>query len=372
MHVITGLSTGGAELMLLKLLGAMKRMPWEPTVLSLRDAGTIGARLVAEGVTVTCAGMMGAGVLSAPLRVVRHLRDARPDLVQGWMYHGNLAATLAGPEGTAVLWNIRQSFAGFQHEKTLTGLVIRLGAWLSSRPRWIIYNSEASARQHEAIGFDPRRTVIIPNGFDTLQYHPDPEAPARLRARLGLGAETILIGQVARYHPMKNHAGLLRAAARVVAKVPAARFLLAGANVDTGNTALTEALVAAGLGDHVRLLGADEEIPTLMPGLDILCSPSLWGEGFPNVLGEALACGTVCVATDVGDSRHVVGDGGRIVPPGDEAALATAIVDLAELTTEARRALGARGRNRVMELFDLAVVASQYRRLYDDAIMRTR
>jgi glycosyltransferase involved in cell wall biosynthesis len=281
------------------------------------------------------------------------------------MYHGNLAALLARPASRPpVLWNIRQSLTDLGRERPLTALAIRAGARLSPQAARIIYNSRASARQHEAIGYDPRRTVVIPNGFDTARFQPALAARDTLVARLGVGRETIVVGHVARFHPMKNHLGFLRAAAMVVAAVPRTIFVLAGQGVDSSNRSLTSAIARLGLTGKVHLLGALDDVPALMAGLDLLCSPSGWGEGFPNVLGEALAAGVPCVATDVGDSAWIVGGAGLVVPPGDDAALAAALTDLIRAPSEVRKALGVEGRRRVQQEFTLEAIAARYEDLY--------
>ena len=354
-------------MMLWKLLSTLPEEQWHARVISLRGAGTIGPRIEKLGIHVSAVGF-GRGIRSvgAPSRLRREVAAASPDLLQGWMYHGNLAALLARPRShPPVIWNIRQSLTDLTHERLVTALVIRAGAHLSRRVSKIIYNSHASARQHEAFGFDPGRTVVIPNGFDLSQFKPLPEARNILRARLGVASETILVGQVARFHRMKNHFGFLRAAAIVAAAAPGTAFVLAGKGVDSGNRELMQTVASLGLHGRVHLLGSVDDVPTLMAGLDVLCSPSTWGEGFPNVLGEALASGVPCVTTDVGDSSLIIGAAGIVVPPGDEAALAAALVELTSAPPEVRGAMGREGRNRVTQKFTIRAIGGQYADLYE-------
>ena len=146
---------------------------------------------------------------------MRLTRESGPDLIQGWMYHGNLMATIASAAShgrVPVLWNIRQTIYDLGRERRLTAVVIRQGARLSRYPAAIVYNSITSAEQHEAIGYRTDKRVILPNGFDCEMFHPDPEARSSLRKELGLPVDSVLIGLIARYHPMKDHAGFLKAA----------------------------------------------------------------------------------------------------------------------------------------------------------------
>ncbi len=368
LHVITGLRTGGAEMMLWKLLSASAELRMAAHVVSLTDAGTVGARIQALGVPVTCVGMRrGFSSLSSWSRLRTLARTVRPTILQGWLYHGNLAAALLrGSRGLLrphLLWNVRGSFVGFGVERPLTRLVIYANAKLSNRPSIIVYNSETSARQHEALGFNPAGRLIISNGFDTLQFRPDPGERERLRARLGLPRDARLIGLIARNHPMKNHQGFLEAAAPVIASDAALHVVLAGAGVP-GDAALARSIERLQLKGRVHPMDEVSNVHELLPGLDVVCSASSWGEGFPNVVGEAMACGVPCIVTDVGDSARVVGDTGLVVPVSDTEALSRAIADLISQPADQLRSLGIRARKRIEDQFSLAAIAAEYAALY--------
>jgi glycosyltransferase involved in cell wall biosynthesis len=283
------------------------------------------------------------------------------------MYHGNLAASALrwlGFGSAPVIWNIRQSLYGFDLEKRGTARAIRASAWLSSQPAAIIYNSKVSADQHEAIGFNAHRRELIPNGFDCVRFRPDPEARLRTRKKLGLAESDVAIGLIARYHPMKDHRTFLSAAALLEKTGQSARYLLAGRGVDRFNTAITDAVHELGLGNRVMLLGERPDIPEIMASLDMGCLTSAWGEGFPNVIGEAMACGIPVVTTDIGDSSWIVADTGRVVAPGDPTALARAWQELIALGSAGRAALGGLARARIVSDFSLERVIAEYSRLY--------
>lgn len=363
LHVITGLTTGGAETMLWKLLAGSAELRSAASVLSLMGRGTLGPRIEALGVPLACAGMRRG--LPGPIAMLRARAVARRtphQLLQGWMYHANLAALALAAGRVPVLWNIRQSFSGFAVERPLTRMVVRACARVSPRAARIVYNSRASAAQHEAIGFDAARRVIIPNGFDTGSFRPDPGAREALRRMLGLAHTALLVGLVARWHPMKNHAGFLAAGAQLAALVPSAHLVLAGQGVTAEK--LGSSLQADGLPTRVHFLGEVSEPQQLMAGLDVLCSASAWGEGFPNVVGEAMASGVPCVVTDVGDSAWLVADTGFVVPPSEVDALASALIRMLGLTSDERRTLGERARSRIESAFALPAVAQRYAELY--------
>lgn len=372
MHVITGLTTGGAETMLLKLLSAASGS-MEHVVVSLGDEGTIGPRISALGVPVHCLGLKRYA--PNPFRALSVLPLARriaPQLIQGWMYHGNLMASLAAValqknalrRKPPVLWNIRQTVYDLRRERWLTARLIRLGARLSASPAAIIYNSQTSASQHEGLGYRAEKRVIIPNGFDCQLLRPDEAARKAVRAELGITDDTVLVGLVARYHPMKDHLGFLKAAAMVVRSHRQTRFVLAGAGVSSKQPELVEAIQQNELGDRVILLGERSDIPRLNNAFDIGCSASAWGEGFSNSIGEAMACGVPCAVTNVGDSAYIVADSGFVAPPRDPEALANAIARLIDVGRSGRQQLGAKARQRVETQFSLPAIVQSYENLY--------
>ena len=371
--VITGLSTGGAEMMLLKVLERLDRRRFSPHVISLTTEGEIGARIEALGVPVECLGMRSGHFSPTKfLRLVGRLRKLHPDAVHTWMYHadllGGLAARLAGVR--AVGWAIRHSNFSPSHSKRSTLWVMKTCAVLSRRiPQGILCCSQIGKDIHVSAGYDEEKMVVIPNGFDLARFHPDADARVAMRAELGLSEDTLLVGLIARLDPQKNHAGFFEAAARIYRSRPDAHFLLAGAGVEDDNTALRGAIQDAGVVGNTHLLGRREDMPRLMAALDVLASSS-FGEGFPNVLGEAMACGVPCVVTNVGDSAEIVGETGRVVAPGDMAALAQDIIEVLGLSDKERRALGARARERVQARYGIGSVVRHYEEFYERLVER--
>jgi glycosyltransferase involved in cell wall biosynthesis len=365
-HVITGLETAGAEILLLKLITTIDRSRWCSSVVSLMGEGAIGAAVRDLGVPVLALNIRGpASAWLYLTRLRRALQTQQPDLVHGWMYHGDLAASLGvwGARRPPVLWSVHHSLNDYAAEKASTRLVIRTLAALSHRPARIVYVASASASQHEALGFASEHRVVIPNGFDTIRFAPSAVARSASRQALGLTASDLVVGLVARFNPVKDHDNFLLAAARVAHQRPEVRFVLAGRDVDSGNSSLGHRISELGLSDRVRLLGEVSDTTGLNAAFDVACSSSK-SEGFSSTLGEAMACGTPCVATDVGDSAHLVGDTGIMVPPRDPDALAGGLLRLLALSTEERAELGRRARIRVERLFSMASVAERYAQLY--------
>ena len=236
-------------------------------------------------------------------------------------------------------------------------------------PRAIIYNSRVAARQYEALGYASDRTVVIPNGFDLSRFRSHPDVRLKLRTELAVGPDTLIVGLAARNHPMKDPATLVRAVKLALESGADLHLLITGAGM-TRPSGDFAAVLSELPSRRVTLREHDPDMAGLLPGLDTLALSSAWGEGFPNILGEAMACGVPCIATDVGDSRLVVGESGIIVPPRDPAALAGALRRMAAMTAGQRQTIGQAARRRVEELFSLDQVAGAYHRLFESVVTR--
>ncbi len=373
-YAITGLSTGGAEIMLYNLLSRMNRDRFSPVVLSLMDRGTLGDRIAALGIPVYTIGMkQGMPTPVAIWRLIHIVRQVKPDLIQGWMYHGNLAAQLASvffSQKIPVFWDIQCSIYSLDFEKKLTVAVIKLCGLLSKFPNKLVFVSRISKVQHEALGYCSENSCVIPNGSNTSLFVPSVEARATVRTELGLPEKSFLIGLICRYHPMKDHANFIQAAALLLKDSPDIHFLLIGQGVDPENQILHQLIQELGLFNQIYLLGERSDMPRLTAAIDIAASSSAYGEGWPLVVGEAMSCGVPCVVTDVGDSGWIVGDTGRVVPPRAPEALANAWKELIDLGSEGREALGRAARARIIDYFSLDSVVSQYETLYESVLTK--
>lgn len=367
-HLITGLEVGGAEMMLWKLLSTLDRQAFEPLVVSMVTPGPMGARIADLGIRVESLGLRrGLPHPGAIMRLARLLGAFRPDLLQTWMYHADLLGALAAPLAgrPPLVWNIRQSDLDPRLTRRGTRLVARLGAALSRlAPDRIVCCSERAREVHRALGYRGSIMTVIPNGFDLERFRPDPRARAALRAEIAVPDGVPLLGLVARLDPQKDLATFLETARRVRAERPDCRFLLCGQGLDPGNPGLVEQLAAAGLADSATLLGPRSDTPRVFAALDLLVSSSAYGEGFPNVIGEAMACGVPCAVTDVGDSAAIVADTGAAVPPRDPAALAAAVLGLLAQCPQSLARRGEAARALVASRYALPTIAGRYADLY--------
>lgn len=365
--ISTDLDIGGAQTMLLMLLRCIDQTRFAPRVISLLPLGETGKQIEQLGIPVDTINMRsGFAVIQGVLRLRAKLRESRPDVVQTWMYHadlvGGIAARLAGVRH--IVWGLRNSILAAGKSKWTTWLVVRLCALLSrSIPHRILCCSDVVREVHVSIGYPQDRMMVIPNGFDLERFAPDMSARANVRKELGVSADTLLVGLFGRFDPQKNHDGFLKAAAQVAQDMQDVHFLLAGPGVGRANKELMQ-MVRTTVPDHVHLLGPRSDMSCLMAALDVLVCASTYGEGFPNVLGEAMASGVPCVTTDVGDAARIVGNTGKVADPADSVGLAHAMKQLLTMPVADREELGNRARIRIAELYDINDIVHHYEDFY--------
>ena len=355
LHVIPGLGTGGAEHMLATLVTAKRDVPIEQAVVNLMAGGELAAGIRTAGVAVHELGMTGAATFPGTvLRLAAIIREIKPDAIQSWLYYGDLIALLAlGLSGrrsqTRLYWGIRCSDMDQSQYRAALRYTIAACARLSARPDAVVANSFAGRDVHTRLGYAPRAFPVIPNGIDTRRFRPDPDARRRIRNELGIADDKPLVAHVARIDPMKDHDSLLAAAAAL----PQIEFVAVG----TG----TESLRAP---PNVKCLGRRGDVAAIYAASDVALSTSAFGEGFPNVIAEAMASGVPVVATDVGDTRRIVGDTGVSLPPRAVPQIVAAIQHLSDETGVPREQRRARCRSRIVEHFSLEKAVAAFDALH--------
>ena len=361
-HIINTLGQGGAEMMLMQLIEETLTSTPTAMVIGLGHDGIIGARIREMGVPVVTLDMGPRSFALESFRVGKLIRSVRPDVVQTWLYHANLIGGLAAKRaGAPVVWGIHHTNLANEHSKWTTRAVAKSGAVLSRRlPGAIVCCAESSRAIHLELGYAREKMIVIPNGFDMTRFSPDPEAPRRLRERIGAPSNARVAGLLARFHPMKDHRNFVRAAAIAAASDPALHFVLCGVNVDWDNEALTGWIEATGLKERFHLLGAVPDPWNVQAGLDVGILSSVGGEAFPLTVGESMACGVPCAVTDVGDAALMVSGAGRVVPTSDPAALAGAVTELLRLPPVDRARVGCAARRKIETEFSLPAVAHRY------------
>lgn len=369
LHVIAGLTTGGAERLLAHLAAELARRGHASEVVCLGPKGGAVSWLKSAGIPVHYLGARkGAVALLALPRLARLARRVRPDVVQGWMHDGNLAASVAGAfAGAPAYWSVHQSLYALRDERPVNRLILRAAALLSRLPRRIVYVSKVSALHFERFGFHASRTAVIPAGFDLQAFHPrTAAAKSAARVQLGLDPGRTWIGWMGRDDAKKDPANFIAAARQVRARLPEARFVMAGRGLDAADAPPRLLARAQGLEEVFVFRGELQDAPAFFGALDVFVSSS-YTEAFPGVVGEAMACGIPCAVTDVGDAAFLVGETGLVAHPRDSAALAGAILGLAGSAPADRAAHGACARARILENFSLPAMSERYLGLYAES-----
>ena len=357
LHVTTGLEIGGGEVLLLNLAEAALRRGREGTVVSLIADGPMRQRIRAAGLPLHTLGMRrGVPSLSGIAKLVRLIREIKPNVVQGWLYHGTIAATVALVlSGRRRQTTLIHGIYGSSIDFTAYGLRVRLGfrlaALVSRFADAAVYNTVTGADWHRDQGFRCREVRVIANGIDSARFEAPDGLREQIRRELGIGEDETVAIAIARVDPMKGWDRLLR----VVEHVPGLRLIAVGAGTRTFSPHPSR-----------LLLGPREDVPSLLAAADLFVLPSLFGEGTSVALTEAMAAGLPVVVTDVGDNARIAAGCGRIVAPDDEAGLEQALRDLAA-DPSARAAFGAAARTRVRETCSIDAMLDAYYRLYREA-----
>ncbi|MDF5939128.1 glycosyltransferase [Pseudomonas aeruginosa] len=335
-HVIAGLKkVGGAELMLKRLIETqMAAVNSEHLIISLSDLGEFGQGLIEAGISVDVLGMTSMRDMPRVLlRLIGIFRERRPDIVQTWMYHsdllGGLAARMAGIGG--IIWGVRTTDLQ-EGGKSTTVLVRKVCAWLSGfLPKYIVCAAEASRRSHIAVGYNASRDAGHSQRFsDLTRLQATDEQRSAIRSESGIEASDIVIGSLGRFHPVKDHASFVAAAGLLAPRYSRLKFLWVGPELLSSNAAIAAPHRSYRVCGALRPAWRRQDVASCLKAMDIFCLHSRT-EGFPNVLGEAMAMGLLCITTRCGDAAYLLGNDGVVVPALDPNALGKGIEDLIAL-----------------------------------------
>ena len=361
-HIITGLERGGAERFLFNLLTFRDlKKTTNHTVISLMSEGYYGPLLKKNNISLYCLNMdRGQINIESALKLKKILKKIKPDLIQGWMYHGNLAALLGAfitSKKTKLSWNIRLSLEIFPKMKLKTRLAIRLGAMFSKKVNSIIYNSNRSLIQHRQLGFSFKNDYFIPNGFDIGKWKPNKNLRYKIRNLLGISNATKVIGYVGRGDKQKDLPTLFKVFEIIKKKHPDVILVAVGKNLKRYALNL----------DRIIFLGEREDVEKLMVGFDLLCLTSK-AEGFPNVIGEAMLSGLPCISTDVGDAKEIVDNAGWIVPINNTKLFVKCLDNVLKMPKKEFKKYGKNARKKIVNSYEIGSIKNQYTSLYNSIL----
>lgn len=353
--LIDRLDCGGSERQFVNLANTLQRLGHSVTALVFYPNGALEPEFRAAGIRLRVLNKRGRWeVLRFMCRLIHAVREERPQVLYGYSGVPNVLSVLVKvfvPK-LKIIWGVRASDLPVHLYGWLSRIVNRISRALSGYPDLIIANSFAGRAHVIARGYPPPKVTVVPNGIDTWRFAPSPEARRRVRMEWNVTDDATLVGLVGRIDPAKGHSTFLQAAARLAQRRERLRFVCVGDGPAPRLQALQRLTTELGLDGRVLWVPNHADMPGVYNALDVFCSASNT-EGFPNVVGEAMACGVPSVVTDAGDSAWILGQPRFTVPPDDPDALADRVEVLLNMPSRARRRMAAAAQQRIVETFSI-------------------
>ncbi|UCG50630.1 MAG: glycosyltransferase [Candidatus Latescibacterota bacterium] len=357
-HVVQNLGIGGLERIVVSLIDNVDPDRFLSSVYCLEDGGELMADVLQKGHEATALGKKPGIDFRLPFRLARMFRRSGLDIVHchnfGGLFYGSIAGSLT--RNASVVYTAHGPV--FPHR--------RRHAWFQRLPivdRVITVSDFVRRSAINEAGLRTDKVITIANGIDvaSLASCVAPET-ARHKANMGFGVDDPVIGLVARLSPEKNHTTLIEAFGRVVQEIDTARLVLVGAG--ELREKLRDQVRQMGLADSVKFIGEQKDIGAILSVFDVFALPSK-EEGLGITLLEAMAVGVPVVATRVGGIPEIVEDGvtGKMVPPGDPAKLAEAILWVLKNPGEAM-AMTEKARDLVTQRFGIEQMTAKYEEVY--------
>ena len=368
-HIISGLKIGGAEQALLRLIIGSNKLEFNHIVISLSGEGELCQLFINANIDLRIINFKKKPV-SSFFVLIKIIAQTKPDIVQTWLYHadliGGITAKIAGVKH--IIWGIRTT--DLKKGSYSTALVRKINAWLSfSLPSKIVCVAESAKARHVKLGYCESKMLIIPNGFDLDKLHKYIIDSAQLRLKHGIKQNEIVIGSMGRFSQIKGQDVFVKAAKIVAENNPNVRFLMVGRELQESNKPLMKWITNTGFVDRFVLLGERLDVNICFGAMNIFCLHSR-SEGFPNVLGEAMAMGLPCVATDVGDAKILGGELVKIVEPDNPEVLALALMQMLNFQSKKLNELGKLSNKRIFHMYSLSTMQLAYQGLYNNILLK--
>ena len=352
MILCRSLGVGGTERQIIILAKGLRQRGHRVGVLVFYGGGELEHELHEQNIPVFDMHKTGRwDTVPFLFRCAQAARRFKPTVLYGFLATPNLLGLLLKTvvARIPIVWGVRASNVDLSHYDWLSRLVFRAECGVSSFADLIICNSRAGLEYVAAHGFPRRNMIVIPNGIDVDRFRPDAALRVAVRREWSIARNEILIGLVGRLDPMKDHATFFQAAALLSKRRYNLRFVCVGDGPEPYKSLLFRIANDLGLTANLIWAGDRRDMSAVYNALDISVSASCT-EGFSNTIAESMSCGVPCVVTDVGDSAHIVGHSGEIVPPHAPAVLAEALDRmLLRLNSE----LSKSGRDRVDSQFSV-------------------
>lgn len=370
LFLLRSLNVGGAERQLLLLASGLQQHGYSVKVVIFYAGSPLEQEAKALGVQIVDLKRQGRwDLIPFFLRLVRFIKREQPEILHSYLQVPNIWSAfvkLVLPD-TKVVWGIRASNIEWKDYGWQWQATDKAESLLANIPDWMICNSSAGLEHHVQKGYPRRKMSVVRNGIDTERFFPDRKLGRALRAMWGVQENQTLIGMVGRIDPVKDYPDFLQAAAWLAQERPEVRFVCVGGGPDALLGEYSDLAHSLHVQDVLIWAGEQTEMLQVYNALDLLVLSSV-SEGVSNVLGEAMACGIPCVATDVGDSAQLIGSVGELVPARDPEALKQGMLQLLKrIETDGTR-LNTQARQWIMEQFSVAKLVSKTIEVLNDVL----
>lgn len=367
-HIITSLGDGGAENILHKI--CRYDLDNQHIIISLKQPDKYSRILKKLGIKVYYLNLKFYSIFKF-FYLIKLLKYLKPDLIQTWLIHGDLIGGLAAKFSNIknIFWNVRYSKLEFEKDNLINIFLIRILAIFSYIiPKKIIVVSKSAKKNCLDLGYSKKKLILISNGYDLSLFKCNLEKRISFRKKLNLSKNIFVIGNVARFAKMKDHFTLIKALSLIQLKNIRFLCILIGSGVDKSNLELLNKIKKLKLTKNIKLLGKNDDIPQVMNGIDIYIQSSKYGEGFPNVVAEAMACKVPCIVTNSGDAPLIVGRTGWVIPPNNPKKLAKAIMSaISKKNTKKWVEMRKSSRERIKKNFHIDRMIMNYKKIWSTA-----
>lgn len=376
LHIINSLQIGGAEKNLVSLCNNLSKnkniMNYEIHIISIDDISSY-YRDYLKNIHIYELNYKKNNPAYILFRIFKLVNEINPDLIHSWLYGSDLIAAIIATfqNRKNVLWSIRSTNT-MKHLNIYSKIVVKLLSFFSGRiPKKIIANSYSGKIDHIKLGYEEKKIEVIHNGYNlnVLKNHKNLNIRNKLRFKLGLKNTDILIGNIGRDHPMKDHYTFINSAFFLKKNKTNVKFLILGKGIKK-NQKLLQLINKRNLKNDVILLEPKSiDINNIYQTLDIFCLTSCDSEGFPNVLVESILNNTLTVTTDIGDSKKIVNNSQLIVPIRKPKEIANKLLKIIKLNKIKKNKLLLELKNNLSN-FSLDKITNKYLKIYQNIIFK--
>lgn len=362
-QLISGLGVGGTETALLRVSRELQKNGHQIQIYVLKNIKSLEAEFIKHNIEVF--------YLYNPwkwLRLILNARKFNADVLQTWLPHSNLLGAflrlLCGAK--TLVWNVRQTLNRYDQIPKLTKSAIELGAKVSGTADAIVYNSDQGLNDHEKIGYKSKISIVIPNGFAT--HHSDLSRRNSLRDLWHIPQDSLVFLFVGRDHADKGVDTFFKAALELGKKDHSTHYIFVGKGLENTNSKWAKRTPLSVLKQfHFCGNFSEDKVLDCYLAADVFTSSSI-SEGFSNVIGEAMAHGLLTVATDVGDSKKIVGNAGWVIAPSNSTELVATWMKILELPKDKKQHIQDAARTRIQENYSLDRCVARYEDLYKQVL----